>query len=329
MRGRLMARFEPDHCPHPDCKHATVFRYQRHGTYWRACDGREVQRFRCQACLHTFSVQTFRFNYRQRKPHINHLLLDAFVSKNTQRQASRTYRLNRKTIAHRLELMGRHCELYHRRALSAAPSLAPLDAFALDELETFEKDRVNMPLTMPVLVSRQTLLIIDFEVGTLPPRGRKPAGVARNARRSQSSQAVLAVLRRAAQLGAPDRSMSASFATDKKTSYPGLIQRAFGGRSSHIQVDAQLPRNSQNPLFAVNLTFAMLRDGISRLVRRNWAHSKLASKLVRHAWIWVAWRNYVRMRTIKTPGETAATAAMITKRPIKPMELIRDRLVWN
>ncbi len=324
-----MARFAPDRCPHPDCKHSNSFGYQRHGSYWRACDGREVQRFRCLSCLHTFSVQTFRFDFRHRKPHINHLLLDAFVSKNTQRQASRTYQLNRKTIAHRLELMGRHCELYHRRALDAAPSLAFLGSFALDELETFEKDRVNMPLTMPVLVSRHTLFILDFEVGTLAPRGRKPAGLARHKRRSQSSEAVFAVLQRAAQLGAPNRAVPPFFATDKKPTYPGLIQRAFGGRASHIQIDAKLPRSSQNPLFAVNLTFAMLRDGISRLVRRNWAHSKLAAKLVRHAWIWVAWRNYVRRRTVKTPDETAATTAMIAMRPIRPMELIRERLVWD
>ncbi|MFN9785665.1 MAG: hypothetical protein ACK57N_03715, partial [Planctomycetia bacterium] len=84
-----MARFEPTHCPTPGCDHPGAFRYERFGTYLRACDGREVQRFRCLSCRRTFSVQTFRFDYRQRKPHINHLLLDAFVSKNTQRQASR------------------------------------------------------------------------------------------------------------------------------------------------------------------------------------------------------------------------------------------------
>ena len=324
-----MARFEPQFCPHVDCKDATSFRWQRHGSYWRACDGREVQRFRCLSCLHTFSVQTFRFDFRHRKPHINHRLLDAFVSKNTQRQASRTFLINRKTIAHRLELMGRHCELYHRRALDYAPSLAFLGTFVLDELETFERDRVNMPLTMPMLVSRHTLFILDLEVGTLPPRGRKPSGARRHQRRSQSSAAVLAVLERVAKLDAPERSVPACFVTDKKTTYPGLIRRAFGRRASHTRVDAKAPRNSGNPLFAVNLTFAMLRDGISRLVRRNWAHTKAAARLVRHAWIWVAWRNYVRRRTVKTPEETAATTAMIASRPIKPMELIRERLVWD
>jgi transposase-like protein len=329
MRRHDMARFAPERCPHPDCKDSTSFAWQRHGTYWRACDGREVQRFRCLSCRHTFSVQTFRFDFRHRKPHVNHLLLDAFVSKNTQRQASRTYLINRKTIAHRLELMGRHCELYHRRALDSAPSLAFLGTLALDELETFERDRVNMPLTMPVLVSRHSLFILDLEVGTLAPRGRKPVGVKRHVRRSQSSAAVLAVLERAAKLGAPNRSAPACFVSDKKSSYPGLIRRAFGARASHTRIDAKAPRNSGNPLFAVNLTFAMLRDGISRLVRRNWAHSKLAAKLVRHAWIWVAWRNYVRRRTVKTPDETAATAAMIAKRPVKPMDLIRERLVWS
>jgi hypothetical protein len=37
----------------------------------------------------------------------------------------------------------------------------------------------------------------------------------------------------------------------------------------------------------------------------------------------------VRIRTVRTPGETAATAAMIAKRPVKPMELMRERLVWD
>jgi len=55
----------------------------------------------------------------------------------------------------------------------------------------------------------------------------------------------------------------------------------------------------------------------------------LPAKLVRHDWIWLAWRNYVRRRTVKTPDETAATAAMIAKRPVKPLDLIRERLVWS
>jgi hypothetical protein len=38
----------------------------------------------------------------------------------------------------------------------------------------------------------------------------------------------------------------------------------------------------------------MMRDGISRLVRRSWGASKLRARLELHAWIWVVWRNYVR-----------------------------------
>lgn len=322
-----MTRFTPDRCPHPACEHAVNFQFQRFGRYERKCDGREVQRFRCKTCRHSFSIQTFRFDYRQRKPHINHPVLNAFVSKCTQRQLSRTLLLNRKTIARRLEQMGRHCEAFHRGAMATAPSLVHFHSLAMDELETFEANRLQRPLTMPMVVVRGSYFIVDFEVGALAPRTKRPAGVPRHTRRSESSKAVAAVLARVAR--ALQATAVGELVTDKKKTYPALIRCAFGRRLQQRSVSAKAERSNENPLFAVNLTFAMLRDGISRLVRRNWAHSKLAARLVRHAWIWVAWRNYVRPRTVRDPDETAATMVGAVSRPLIPMEMIRDRLVWD
>jgi hypothetical protein len=52
----------------------------------------------------------------------------------------------------------------------------------------------------------------------------------------------------------------------------------------------------------------MMRDGISRLVRRTWAASKLRQRLERHAWIWAVWRNYVRGVTNRDPDTSPAMA---------------------
>lgn len=322
-----MTRFTPDRCPHPACEGVETFQFQRFGSYHRKCDGRDVQRFRCKTCLHSFSIQTFRFDYKQRKPHINHALLSAFVSKNTQRQMGRTLVINRKTIAARLELMGRHCEAFHRKAIATAPSLVRFDSLAMDELETFEANRLQKPLTMPMVVVRGSYFIVDFEVGTLPPRTKRSAGIAKHSRRSGSSRAVITCLSRAAQM--LQAAVIGEIVTDKKKTYPRLIHQAFGGRLRQRSVSSKAERSHDNPLFAVNLTFAMLRDGISRLVRRNWAHSKLAAGLVRHAWIWVAWRNYVRVRTVRDPDETAASVVGVASRPLQAMELIKHRLIWD
>ena len=38
----------------------------------------------------------------------------------------------------------------------------------------------------------------------------------------------------------------------------------------------------------------MMRDGLSRLVRRTWAASKCRERLEQHLWVWICYRNYVR-----------------------------------
>ena len=114
--------------------------------------------------------------------------------------------------------------------------------------------------------------------------------------------------------------------SDRKRSYPGILRRAFAGRPIlHEQFSSKAPRTPRNPLFPINFTNALLRDSISRLVRRNWAASKLRSRLRDHLWIFVAFRNYVRDRTRKERGRTAAMKLGIERRPWSWGEWLRWR----
>ncbi len=83
---------------------------------------------------------------------------------------------------------------------------------------------------------------------------------------------------------------------------------------------------SGNPLFPINHTLAMMRDGISRLVRRTWAASKLRERLEWHAWIWATWRNYVRGITNRSPRVTPAMAIGIEKEKWNATELCAWRV---
>ena len=317
-------RFRPKTCPHPDCptRSGSHFSHRLHGRYRRQCDGRLVQRFVCRGCRRTFSVQSFRLDYRLQKPALLLQLFALFASKVTHRQSARILGCDRKTVAHRLGLLGDHTEAFHRRMLERKRRRGGLvGTFQLDELETFEHSRRLAPVTMPFLIARRSYFILDLETAPLPCRGGlSPAYRKKKVererqfgiRKSGSRAAVTEIFKRLALIHPPQGQVDVQ--TDRKTDYAAILRRQFGPRLSHERIDSRRRRDYQNPLFPINHTLAMARDAVSRLVRRTWAASKLRERLRLHAWIWAAWRNYVRPITNEEPKVTAAMAAGVAKR---------------
>jgi len=320
-----MAAFTPSFCPRASCRGIQGLRFQRKGRFWRKCDNRFVPRFRCMRCRGTFSLQTFRVDYGLHKPLCTLDLLRGFVAKTTQRHMARTYGVDRKTVAHRIDLLGRHCEAFHRLRLPLLGKSASRWGFAFDELETFEQNRIHQPVTVPVLVHEHTYFVVDLEVGRLPSRDKRRARAeGRGDRPSESKLACSSVFRRLGEI--TRKRQGASIATDRKPGYMRWLSSSCGGISSHTLTSSKERRDMSNPLAPINLTFAMMRDGLSRLVRRNWAYTKKRSKLRLHLWIWTAWRNYVRQITIKRKLESPASAVGIEVRRLGLAELVRWRV---
>jgi hypothetical protein len=227
-------------------------------------------------------------------PRLNLELIGPFVSKVTHRQAARILGCSRKTIAHRLQLLGTHCRDFHRWRLALARARGGLAGrFMLDELETFEHSRRLSPVTMPVLIERKSYFIVDLQTAPLPCRGRlsekdrqkkKEREAGWGVRRSGSREAVERSFDTLAKLHVPRGSVLVE--TDMKTSYRTILRKRFGSRLKHERHSSKTKRDYANPLFPINHTLAMMRDGISRLVRRNWGASKLRDRLELHAWIW-------------------------------------------
>ena len=117
--------------------------------------------------------------------------------------------------------------------------------------------------------------------------------------------------------------------TDKKSSYTTILARRFAGRLEHERHSSRAKRDYANPLFPINHTLAMMRDGISRLVRRTWAASKLRERLERHAWIWLVWRNYVRGITNRAARVTPAMALGVESKRWRPSEICAWRIFPN
>lgn len=322
--------FQPKFCPRPDCpSHSgTPFRFRSRGFFRRLCDRRVVERFLCLACTRGFSEQSFRLNYRLKRPELLVRLFQDRVSKVTHRQSCRNHACSRSTEERHFRRLSLHCEAFHEAQMAKAAAQGGVQGvFLLDELETYEEDRNEKPLTVPVLIERASGFVIDVRVGTLAARGKrrqKPLGPLEVRRKSESRQVVRAAFERLREL--TRKQASICVLTDEKSSYAKLLGELFGARCQHLRTPSTRRRDVRNPLWPINHTMARVRDNVSRLVRETWAASKLRRWLAGQLAIWVCYRNYVRGRTNPEPRFTPAMALGLQRRRWKLRRLLRWRL---
>lgn len=324
-------RFQPKFCPRPDCaSHSgSPFLYRRRGRYTRRCDTRQVERFLCLTCSRGFSSQTFRLDYRLKRPDLLVPFYLDRVSKVTHRQSARNHRCSRTTEQRHFRLLAKHCTDFHAAKLEEVRKLGGLgESFSLDELESFERRRIRMPLTAPILAEKSSSFVVDIRVGTLASReklGKAKTEEERRARRkSESRKVVKQALERLLDFAPKDQPIC--LITDRKHSYVSIVREVFGTRCEHVRVSSKQVRDTTNPLFLINHTEAMVRDNVSRLVRRNWAASKLLKWLLGHFAIWITYRNYVRDRVNHEPGVTPAMKLGLETTPWTVERLLKFRV---
>ncbi len=209
-------------------------------------------------------------------------------------------------------------------------------ALQLDELETYEGERNTRPLSVPVLIERDSRTILWSESATIRPRGKMSA--ARN-RRIQRSEAKfgrrrdnsMRSLRRSLERGAAllQGHRWVVLETDEKSTYPSLARTALGRhRLIHRTTNSKLPRTTHNPLFPINHTDAMARDGMGRLRRESWLASKKRRYLDLGLQVYAAWKNLVRPRFNGEPKSPAAWLGWIP-RSLRPGEVLSWRQDWG
>jgi transposase-like protein len=326
--------FRPPRCPHVACpahRHPTPRFCTAHGSYRPRCRPHPVPRFRCRLCHRTFSRQTFRADYRQKKPHLNAACLELMTACVGLRQAARVLRVARRTVERRFLWLGRHADDFLANRLRGARLTGP---FHLDEMESFEANRYQ-PVTVPVLIDSRTLFLVGSDVGPLRRKGRmtptqhrlRAAHERRHGRRpSHSAHTVRRVLAPLDRLSPPDRPLVLH--SDHKSLYGRLGRRLFGARFAWQPHDASARRDRANPLFPINHTNARLRHFLARLRRRTWCVSKLRRCLRGHLRIAALWMNYCRGITNRTPV-TPAQALGLAPRPLRPEEVLAWRQDWG
>ena len=332
--------FQPMFCPHSDCpSHSgSPFRFRPRGSFLRGCDQRSVPRFLCLCCSRGFSEQTFRLDYRLKRPQLlSRFFLDR-VSKVTHRQSARNHCCSRSTEERHFRRLSEHCEAFHDAKLAEVAARGGLgEVFLLDELETYEQHRIQKPVTVPILIERKSEFVLDVRVGTLPARvgpgkarKRRPTCSLEpeSERKSESRQVVKAAFERLREVSPKDRVLRVL--TDQKPSYAPLLQEIFGERCLHQRTPSTDRRDVRNPLWRINHTLARVRDNVSRLVRRTWATAKQRRWLAGQLAIWICYRNYIRGRTNRQPKVTPAMALGVQQQPWNVPDLLQWRVFpWN
>lgn len=326
--------FQPPRCPYSSCRlhhYPAVSFATRAGRYYPRCRSYPVQRYRCRGCGRTFSRQTFRADFFQKKPHINAPFLRLMVACVGLRQAAQVLQVARRTVERRFLWLGRHAAAWHANRLADASLTGP---FQLDELESFESNRYQ-PVTVPVLIDRKSLFIVATEVGALRRKGqltplqrrRRADHERRHGRRpSQSATAVRAVLAGLHKTTDPRRPVVLD--SDHKPLYGQMGRAMFGARFRWQRHSATARRDRGNPLFPINHTNARLRHFLARLRRRTWCVTKRRAGLRTHLAIATLWSNYVRGITNRT-RTTAAQAVGVARRAFRPEEVLAWRQDWG
>jgi transposase-like protein len=326
--------FTPPRCPNLACpKHRNPdgFRCIRWGYFSARCRLRREQRYRCSECRKTFSRQTFRHDYRDRRPEINGKLFCLLTSGVGFRQAASLLDVDQATAQNKMHKMSRTCGLLHHNLSTELPTGRE---YLLDEEESYEQASIR-PLTVPILIERTSYFVVASAVGSI--RRLAPVGTVRRRRQEleerkcgkrpdQSRQCVAQVMRALRQR----TTGSIVLSTDQKSSYATLAREVFGPDVVHETTPGSAPRTTFNRLFPVNLSIAMSRDNCGRLRRRSWLVSKLAKRLEGQLEIFTVYRNYVRPRTRRSPRhQTPANLLGLLPRQLNVPEALRWRQDWG
>jgi transposase-like protein len=326
--------FVPPFCPYPACSsHEQPLPrfFRRRGFYHPRCRSHPVPRFLCRACGRSFSRQSFRADYRQKKPHLNAPFLHLMVSCVGLRQAARCLRVARRTVEHRFRWLAEHAADYHRNRLRDVALSGP---FQLDEMESFESNRYQ-PVTVPVLIQRETFFLVATAVGPLRRKGRLTFRQrlqraeherAHGRRPSRSAAAVRRVLQALQPLTRPASPVVLD--SDRKPLYGRLGRELFGERFVWRRHSASERRDRANPLFPINHTNARLRHFLARLRRRTWCVSKRRWGLEGHLAVATLWSNYCRGITNRT-GTTPAQALGVVPMALRAEEVLGWREDWR
>ena len=325
----------PPHCPRSDCRfhHSAVgWRWIRFGFFARRGSLERIQRFRCVACRHTFSTQTFSTSYWLQRPDVLHAVAFRILACSGCRQIAREARCSPTTVMYHVARLGRHALLWHAAHRPAGPVREPL---VPDGFESFAHSQYH-PLYLNLVAGSPSHFCYAFTHTELRRKGRMTA-------RQRWRRAELeAEFGRPDPRGVEDGTLAALriavpvaqelvVHSDEHPAYPRALRRlqGLGYRVRHERTSSLDARTAGNPLFPVNRLDLLLRHNSASFKRETIAFCKRNQATVeRTAWL-VTWQNWSKRFSERHGGGTPAMRLGLESRPIPLREVLKRRLFPN
>lgn len=330
-----LSTFVPPRCPNRSCEQHWRPRgkfFRRVGSYRPKCRTHSIPRFECRVCGEGFSFQTFRMDYRDKRPDWNPEVIDRLTGGATLRYIARRLKADCKSIQRKFQKLARHLRVLDRSLL---PQLPAGRVLCFDEQEDFETTRTK-PVTVPIVVDRESKFVVLTAVAPIRRMARRGSRAHRRLERQEKKEGrrrdygrrcVRRVFGRLQKLLA-DR--QADLITDAKWSYTSEHKRRFPTTVAHSRIPSWVKKDTMSPLFAIHLTQSMTRCSNARMRRRTWAKSKKRRILGLQLAVFAVFRNWHRQRTNEdhwsfTPGVSLG----LVKERIEIPDLLAWRQDWR
>ena len=280
-------------CPSHSCFNRTHF--QKDGFYFRKSDSKKIQRYRCSLCGKRTSTAQLSDCYGQKKRRLNPLIEALFCSKVSSRRIAVILNIDKKTVHRKLIFLGKKARKFNFHFLEKNFQTKS-ESIQFDDLITKEKTKMK-PVTISVVVDTKSRTILSLIAKQIPANGhlaklsRRKYGKRESFHKEGLEETFLKISRYV--------HPKAIIKSDEHPFYPGFVRKYFPhshytrykGRKGAVVGQGELKKTMNDPLFVLNHTCAMLRDNISRLVRRSWCVTQSIEMLQNHLDIYMKFHN--------------------------------------
>ena len=280
-----------------------------------------VPRFRCLACRHTFSTQTFSLDYYAKHPLDYSELLSRLASCSSLSGIARAFGASTDTVSNRISRAS-------RQALAATSRLSrlrrPWEDLAADGFESFCVSQF-FPNNIQLLVGAQSQFVYGADHATIRRKGRMTEAQKRKRSELESRfraapGSVVASFARI--VGQALRVLAESFRpslelwTDEHRAYPRAIAASAcaaalrdQGRLLHQTVSSRAARTRDNPLFPVNYLDRELRKDLHEHVRESVCFGRNVNRQMERLELYLFYHNYMKEHRARWRGLSHARMA--------------------
>jgi transposase-like protein len=283
-------------CPNSNC-HSDRESIIKDGLFIRKNDSKKIQRYRCVCCKTRFSKATFSLAKNQKKRRVNEPLRKLICNSVSYRNAARILKINYKTVERKVSYLAAIGRLKQEKRLLRF-KINPLTHIQFDDLITNEHTKMKpLSVTIAVNATKGQKVILGAEVSQIAAFGHlaKKSVAKYGFRKSYHLEAIERLFSKIAHIV----DYKALIESDEHKNYPPKV-RTFFPKSKHIRYpggrgciagQGELKKKCYDPLFAINHSCAMLRYGISRLIRKTWNNTKRPDRLQEHLDLFIDFYN--------------------------------------